>query len=101
MAQAVLRPAVVDFIEFATQSENLELKMEEVTINSGSSLAGQAINKSGIRQDLGIIIVAIKRSDGRMEFNPSPESILHGGDCLIALGQPAQLKVLEEITNGR
>lgn len=101
MAQAVLRPAVVDFIEFATQSENLELKMEEVTINAGSSLAGLAINQCGIRQDLGIIIVAIKRSDGKMEFNPSPESVLHEGDCLIALGQPAQLKVLEEITNGR
>ena len=101
IAQAVLRPAVVDFIEFATQSENIELKMEEVTIKEGTRLAGLALNECGIRQELGIIIVAIKRSDGKMEFNPSPTAILHGGDCLIALGQPDQLKVLEEITAGR
>jgi voltage-gated potassium channel len=100
MAQAVLRPAVVDFIEFATQSGNIELQMEEVTIKKGSSLAGLAINQCGIRQDLGIIIVAIKRGDGKMEFNPSPTAVLNEGDCLIALGQPRQLKALEEITLG-
>jgi voltage-gated potassium channel len=101
MAQAVLRPAVVDFIEFATQTENMELKMEEVMISQGSSLAGLAINKSGIRQELGIIIVAIKRADGKMEFNPSPNAVLHEGDRLIALGQPEQMKALEEITLGK
>ncbi|MGA2192766.1 MAG: potassium channel protein [Nitrospirota bacterium] len=101
MAQAVLRPAVVDFLEFATQSENLDLKLEEISIGPESSMAGLAINQSGIRQDLGIIIVAIKRADGKMEFNPSPTSVLHGGDRLIALGQPEQMKVLEEITLGK
>lgn len=100
MAQAVLRPNVMDFIEFATQAENLELKMEEVTIGKGSSLAGLAISQSGIRQELGIIIVAIKHSGGKMEFNPSPSAVLNRGDCLIALGQPSQLKMLEEITAG-
>ena len=100
MAQAMLRPAVVDFIEFATQSENLELQMEEVTLKKGSSLSGLAINQCGIRQDLGIIIVAIKRADRSMEFNPNPTSILNEGDCLIALGRPKQLKALEEITLG-
>ena len=100
MAQAVLRPNVVDFIEFATQSENMDLKMEEVTINSGSALVGKALSESGIRHDLGIIIVAIKRADGRMDFNPSPVSVIGEGDCLIALGQPERLRVLEDITKG-
>ena len=101
MAQAVLRPAVVDFIEFATRSENMELRMEELTIRAGSKLSGLAINQCGIRQDLGIIIVAIKRIEGHMEFNPSPAAVLNEGDCLIALGQPDRLKVLEEITMGQ
>ncbi len=101
MAQAVLRPNVVDFIEFATQSENIDLKMEEVTINKGSALGGMALKQSGIRQDLGIIIVAIKRVDGTMDFNPSPVSIINEGDCLIALGQPDRLKALDELTKGK
>ena len=99
IAQAMLRPAVVDFIEFATQSENMDLKMEEVTMAKGSSLVGRAIKDSGIRQDLDIIVVAIKHADGKMEFNPNPGSILREADCLIALGRPEQMKLLEKITS--
>ncbi len=99
IAQAMLRPAVVDFIEFATRSENMDLKLEEVKVGSGSPLVGRAIKDSGIRQKLDIIIVAIKRADGKMEFNPNPNSILREADCLIALGRPEQVKLLEKITS--
>ena len=30
-----------------------------------------------------------------MKFNPSPETIIHGGDCLIVIGGDEQLKRLE------
>ena len=92
---------MVDFIEFATQSENMDLKMEEVTIGKGSSLVGRAIKDSGIRQDLDIIVVAIKHADGKMEFNPNPGAILREADCLIALGRPEQVKLLEKITSDK
>jgi len=74
--------------------------MEEATIGKGSSLAGMAINQCGIRRELGIIIVAIKRASGKMEFNPHPEAVLQEGDCLIALGQTSQLKVLADMMVG-
>jgi voltage-gated potassium channel len=77
MAQAVLRPAVMDFIELATKSEHLELQIEETEILTGSSLAGQSLKDSAVRQDLGIIIVAIKKPvDGRMLFNPAPHTVI-------------------------
>jgi K+/H+ antiporter YhaU regulatory subunit KhtT len=31
-----------------------------------------------------------------MHFNPSPEDVIEPGDCLIAMGQPAQLRQLEQ-----
>ena len=43
MAQTALRPAVVDFVELATSSENLELAMEEILIGDGSVLAGRSL----------------------------------------------------------
>jgi voltage-gated potassium channel len=97
VAQAVLRPTVLDFIELATRSEHLELQMEEVAIWSGSRLAGLNLKDSQIRQDLGIIIVAIKRLEGRMVFNPAPDELLTVGDVLIALGHRQQLDRLEQI----
>jgi voltage-gated potassium channel len=97
IAQAVLRPAVMDFIELATRTEHLELQMEEVEIHAGSKLAGVALHESPIRRDLGIIIVGIKRADGRMVFNPGSEVVMEEGDLLITLGHRDQLDRLEAL----
>jgi voltage-gated potassium channel len=100
VAQAVLRPAVMDFIELATKSEHLELQIEETEIAAGSSLTGQSLKDSAVRQDLGIIIVAIKKPGGRMIFNPEPAIILEPGDLLITLGHRQQLDRLEKLARG-
>ena len=95
MAQAVLRPNVMDFIELATRSDYMELQIEESTIEPGSALAGRSLKDSRVRQDLGIIIVAIKKPDGRMVFNPPSEEAMQAGDLLITLGHRDQLERLE------
>jgi voltage-gated potassium channel len=96
IAQTALRPAVVDFVQLATRSEHLDLSMEQVHIPSGSSLIGRSIVDAGIRQKFGVIIVAIKRGDGAMEFNPPPEAVIRAADELVVLGAPQSVKALEE-----
>ncbi len=98
IAHTILKPAVVDFIEFATKSGNIDLQMEEVTISESSRLAGVTLDEGGIGRDLGIIIVAIRKSSGEMKFNPTSHDILETGDTLIALGEIPKLKVLEDIS---
>ncbi len=95
MAMAVLRPAVIDFIELATQSESLGLQMEEVLVPGNSPLLGTHLKDSGIRSSLDIIIVAIKKRSGHMEFNPSADTIIGEGDRMIAIGETSQLQKLE------
>ena len=95
IAHIILKPAVMDFIEFATKSGNIELQMEEVTIKEGSKLGGLALDECSIGRELGIIVVAIKKPTGRMEFSPTSRSIIQVGDTLIALGEISKLKVLE------
>lgn len=95
MAQTALRPAVVDFVELVTSSEHLELAMEQVSIGAGSSLAGASIVACNLRQRFGVVVVGIKRGDGRMEFNPAPDAVMRAGDQLVVLGRTAQLKDLE------
>jgi voltage-gated potassium channel len=97
VAQAVLRPNVMDFIEMATKSEHLELQIEETIIEAGSSLAGQSLKDSAIRADLGIIIVAIKKPGGRMVFNPESATVIQPQDLLITLGHRQQLDRLEKL----
>ncbi|HMK43082.1 MAG TPA: potassium channel protein, partial [Dissulfurispiraceae bacterium] len=97
IAHTVLRPAVVDFIEFATRSGNLELQMEEVTIPEGSRLSGLSLDQCGFGRELGVIIVAIKRASGEMKFNPTFRSTVKTGDTLIALGETPKLRQLEQL----
>ena len=100
IAQTALRPAVVDFFELATSSDNLELAMEEITIGARSDLAQQSILNASLRQRFGVIVVGIQRRDLRMEFNPEPDTIIGGGDKLVVLGRPESLKRLETEAGG-
>jgi len=100
MAQAILRPSVVDFIEIATASENLELQIEEIPIAARSSLAGKTLIDSGVRQSMGIIIVGIKQVDGQMIFNPPPTRVIEPNSILIILGERPAIIQLEKIAGG-
>jgi len=95
IAQTALRPAVVDFVEFATRTNNLELAMEEIPIAPDSVLANRSIVEANLRQRFGVIVVGIQRHDRRMEFNPEPDTPIRAGDTLVVLGRPDPLKALE------
>jgi len=95
IAHAVLKPAVVDFIEFATKSGNIALQIEEISVQENSKLAGNNLDQCGIGRELGIIVVAIKQTTGEMKFNPNFRTVIDPGDTLIAVGEPSKLKILE------
>jgi voltage-gated potassium channel len=96
MAQAILRPSVVDFIDIATGRSNIKLQMEEIPVSPESILVGKDLLQSDIRKDLGLIIVGIKRGD-HMTFNPAASTIIEAGHTLIALGEYPEIKKLELI----
>lgn len=100
VAQAVLRPNVMDFLELATRSQHLELQIEETAITGKSALAGRSLDESRIRRDLGIIVVAIKKPNGTMSFNPEGAAVLEAGDLVITLGHRQQLDRLEVLAAG-
>jgi voltage-gated potassium channel len=100
LAQTALRPAVVDFVQIATSSENLELTMEQVEIGETSALAGQSIVEANLRQRFGVVVVGIQRNDGRMEFNPPPDAVMRAGDHLVVLGHLDKLRELDAAAGG-
>lgn len=100
VAHAVLRPTVMDFIELATRTEHLELQIEETKIAAKSKLAGASLRDSRLRQEQGIIIVAIKKASGHMVFNPPADAVMEPGDILITLGNRQQLDLLDALASG-
>ena len=94
VAQAILRPSVIDFIELATSDRHLELQIEEATVTDKSPLAHVKLSHSGLRREHGIILVAVKKGDETV-FNPAGDLQIEPGDVLIGLGSREQLDRLE------
>ncbi|HRC43853.1 MAG TPA: potassium channel protein [Nitrospira sp.] len=101
VAQVLLRPAVVDFLDLATKSEHLDLQIEEITIGKGSQFDGKTPCQCGLDKDRGLIVVGVKRRSGHLEFNPGPQVTLAEGDTLIVLGEPQSLKMLNAMLQSR
>lgn len=81
LAQAVLCPSVLD----------VDLHMEEELVQPDSALDGKTVGTSGIRSRRGLILVAIKRRDGQLAFNPDDDVPVAAGDTLITLGNRAPI----------
>lgn len=91
IAHNILRPTVTDFLELALSGEGMELTMEEIRIPEEADLVGKELMHSGIRSQYNLIVVAIKRSDGQMIYNPSPLEVLQAGDTMVVIGPQENL----------
>lgn len=97
MANSIIKPAVTDFLDFTVHNRNMGLEMEELGVGEKSLLNGRTLVESGIRQEMDVIIVAIRKKEGEMRFNPSSQTLIRSGDTLIALGKSDDLEKLAKI----
>jgi voltage-gated potassium channel len=95
LAQAILRPHVLQFLDFATIG--LDVDIEQVRVNEQSRCVLKSLKELQIRRDVGVIVLAIRKSNGTMVFNPDANAIVEGGDFLIAMGGSGQLHRLEQL----
>ncbi len=96
MANLILKPAVVEFIDLAVAGNELGLSMEEIRVTSSSALLNKSLMDSGLRGTYNLIVVSIKRADGQSIFNPRPNVVIMEGDVLIVLGERDQVYALEK-----
>lgn len=92
MAQNVLRPTVTNFLELAQRGTEMELQMEELVVPSDNELVGKDLIQSNIRPEYNLIIIAIKKPDGSMTFNPGPKEVIRAQDTLLLVGKRQDFK---------
>jgi voltage-gated potassium channel len=95
MARSLLKPAISDFME-SIVAESLDLVFEEVAVDGHSELAGKALNRTNVLKELNLIVVAIRRRSGDLEYQPTAETVVNEGDLLIVIGKADSVKQLVE-----
>ena len=75
----------------------LDVRIEQVQVAAHSEYVSKSLRQAQLRSDLGVIVLAIRKVSGQMIFNPPADAEIGGGDHLIVMGQPSQLRRLEEL----
>ena len=100
LAQALLRPHVVQFLDFTTKDIGMNVSIEQVRVAESSEVVSKSIKDMQLSRELGVIVMAIRTNDGQMLFNPPADTAVRGGDFLIVMGQPQNLRALENLVAG-
>lgn len=101
LADSLLRPHVLEFLDFTTSVVGPKIMMEQVHVGSGARAASRTLGALMSSGGFNVIVLAVRGSDGRMIFNPSPDTRIAEGDFLIVLGDKASLNELENaLTHG-
>ncbi len=101
MAAMVLHPTVSDYLDLVSHGSGLEYRLQEVELEPGSWLDGKSISQARVRQVTGAYILAIRHRDGRIDSNPSPDTVIHAGDQLVVLGTGPQVESISNPDRGR
>lgn len=96
MVMGIVKPTVMDFLQVAMDHKKMDVDLAEVRVAENSAYSGKKLIDTDLRKELNLIIIAIKKSDGRMEFNPGPNTVIHDNDTLIAMGKAKDLEVFEK-----
>jgi len=96
LAHLLLKPAVVDFLEFSLGPAGHELQLEQVVLSPASPAIGRTLAELDLRRRWGVAVAAVRRGESLFP-NPEPDLRLEAGDTLVVLGTRAQLESFEPV----
>ncbi|MEM9407489.1 MAG: potassium channel protein [Acidobacteriota bacterium] len=99
VANALMRPSVVDFIELSTPGSGAEMDLEEVLLHEESPLVGRSVES--LASQSGFVVVALKHPGEPMIFGPSQEESLRAHDRLVVVGKNTELLTLSRTAAAR
>ncbi len=100
LAQSMLRPHVVQFLDFTTKDIAMDISIEQVRVAETSEMVSKTIRQMELGRTLGVIVLAIRKHSGEMIFNPAADTAIHGKDFLIVMGRQESLRSLEVLLAG-
>jgi voltage-gated potassium channel len=102
IASEMIRPTVVSFLDRMLRDPAQSVRVSEVSVAAGSSLAGTTINSSGIQDRTGLLVVALHAAGSPSDafvYNPPGNHVIRDGDTLVVIGTSVQIDQLSEMAS--
>ncbi len=100
LANLVVHPAVVDFLETTLRKGGAPLSIEDILVEPKSELAGKTLAELDLRRRYDVTVLAVIRG-GEPILNPPGEFSLRPGDQLIVLGTREALSQVEALAQAK
>ena len=100
IAGAIVRPAVVDFIELSHPTGSSEFNLEEIVIGSGCAICDQPIRALEDR-GIAVSVIAIQHGTEPIRIRPGGDDMIRDGDHVVAVGDSENLGRLAELAATR
>lgn len=97
MANALLRPHVVEFLDFEHSGLGPRVSIEQVCVAPQGPFGSRTLAQLMEAHHAGAIVLAVRRKGGEMLFNPPAEIEIVPGDYLIVMGDRERLEMLEKL----
>ena len=97
LADTLLRPHVLEFVDFARSHMGPGITMEQLRVLPGHTAAAQPLGHLLGPEGRRVIVIALRRAAGDTVFNPAPEEPVTPGDVLIVMGDGPGLQAVEQL----
>lgn len=101
MAHGLVRPHTTSFLDLATLASHEDILLEEYLLPDDSPLVGKTLADLRVGERWRVLLVAIRRKDGRMIPTPQASDLLQAGDIVIAIGGPDPVRRFGAFLTGR
>jgi len=97
MAELLISPFVEDTVSLETPNDMaVDFSLEEFAVEGLSTCNGKTIAETKLREDYGLLIVAISNVNGETELNPGSEKRLLSGQKIMIIGSQENLTRFKE-----
>src|SRR3984893_11246855 len=86
LADALLRPHIAEFLDFAGNGVGPKVTMEQISGAARAGGARQGLGEIGELRNSGVMVIALRKQSGESIFHPPSESEISEGDVLIVMG---------------
>lgn len=100
MANLLTEPELEEYLDELSDASNLNLRIAQFLVQDDSSLIGKSFQEVDLYNNHRINVVGYKLPGGELHTTPRPAEIIQKKGTIIAIGQTADLEILNRLSQG-